>query len=637
MVLDHEIDEWNPGGVSRIWVKLPYLDGNRTQFAMVYGRRAGAVLPTVDPKAVWSMYVGVWHCNETEGDVVHDSTTNALHVTDVNASTASVEDPAYGRMRQCTGDGVGFSGGVVRLAGSASALPRPIADARYFIASGMIKVTGAASTAGIVGKCAWGYEDPNSSVWGWNMNAQNSHTYFTVYGAGNKTMHGTIPNLTSGFVHIAAVFTDTTAYIFANGEYVSKGTIIAASDGSSEPLTLFSRLVGYGDEVRITTGVASSFAADIKTEYLALTRSDFLAHGSVERLDDRRLVKRRYRYHASVTVSNATAATLCDFPVLVRLSPARLGGFSYADCAADGSDIRFVDSSGLVMDHEIDCWNPEGESTFWVKTPVFYGPGTTFDIYWGQRGAAVAATDSAAVWSNTFHAVWHMDRTAGGELRDASGHGLDAAIDSKYSFQSAVAETPTVGDCAFLVSDEKCSDGFTLSGAKSAALKLGSSFSISGMFKASSLLDAKYSAFWVRKQRWDIGNGFQMNMQWNENGKAVYLSGSGNPSAQPELPATLDSQWMHITMSWNGATPSIYVNGSPITVSGSFTAPADDYTQSFCFGGVHGYNDEIRVRKSPASAAWAKSEYESLSRSNFCVFGPAVEYTPRQGLMIIFR
>ena len=80
---------------------------------------------------------------------------------------------------------------------------------------------------------------------------------------------------------------------------------------------------------------------------------------------------------------NATAAgekTATDLPVLVRLSEA-ITGFKYSDLAADGSDLAFgVDDETTVKiyPHEIDTWDPTGESLVWVKVPSV-AAGTSFN------------------------------------------------------------------------------------------------------------------------------------------------------------------------------------------------------------------------------------------------------------------
>ncbi|MGN0846336.1 MAG: hypothetical protein ACI4RA_03000, partial [Kiritimatiellia bacterium] len=62
--------------------------------------------------------------------------------------------------------------------------------------------------------------------------------------------------------------------------------------------------------------------------------------------------------------------TLRDFPVLVRLAEGKMPGFKYDDFhLADGRDLVFLDSEGNIIPHEIDTWNPDGESLIWVCVP----------------------------------------------------------------------------------------------------------------------------------------------------------------------------------------------------------------------------------------------------------------------------
>ena len=65
-------------------------------------------------------------------------------------------------------------------------------------------------------------------------------------------------------------------------------------------------------------------------------------------------------------VGAQSGTTLTDFPVLVKLSTA-INGFSYSDFQlANGGDLRFADSTGKLLPHEVDTWNPSGVSTVWV-------------------------------------------------------------------------------------------------------------------------------------------------------------------------------------------------------------------------------------------------------------------------------
>ena len=76
-VIPHEIDTWNPNGMSLIWVRLPEMN-NGTKFTMCY--RSPLVNPPDDPGNAFERYVGVWHMNEKGDGIVevYDSTTNNL-------------------------------------------------------------------------------------------------------------------------------------------------------------------------------------------------------------------------------------------------------------------------------------------------------------------------------------------------------------------------------------------------------------------------------------------------------------------------------------------------------------------------------------------------------------------------------
>ena len=74
----------------------------------------------------------------------------------------------------------------------------------------------------------------------------------------------------------------------------------------------------------------------------------------------------RPRKAAEITMSGYEgSSTLANFPVLVRISPERIDGFSYADCAEGGADISFVAADGTtLLAHEVDTWDTAGESSY---------------------------------------------------------------------------------------------------------------------------------------------------------------------------------------------------------------------------------------------------------------------------------
>ena len=59
-ILPYEIDTWNPGGESLLWVKVPVFQNGR-RLTVTYGETEADM--TARAAEVWSNYVGVWHMN----------------------------------------------------------------------------------------------------------------------------------------------------------------------------------------------------------------------------------------------------------------------------------------------------------------------------------------------------------------------------------------------------------------------------------------------------------------------------------------------------------------------------------------------------------------------------------------------
>ena len=80
--LAYDIEDWNPGGDSFVWVRVPIIDGssNSDSIWMYYGNNTAP--PGENAEAVWSGdYRGVWHLNEdptpSGGDEMTDSTAHS--------------------------------------------------------------------------------------------------------------------------------------------------------------------------------------------------------------------------------------------------------------------------------------------------------------------------------------------------------------------------------------------------------------------------------------------------------------------------------------------------------------------------------------------------------------------------------
>ena len=122
-----------------------------------------------------------------------------------------------------------------------------------------------------------------------------------------------------------------------------------------------------------------------------------------------------------------SSATLTDFPVLIRLSATR-NAFQYGKCP-NGASLRFSDSEGNLLAHEIDTWNPSGESLVWVKVPSLTAS-TKIVAHYGC--ASPVTVNPKDVWSNGYVGVWHLGEDARPLLNSTSTTGIDFTHSHDY-------------------------------------------------------------------------------------------------------------------------------------------------------------------------------------------------------------
>lgn len=144
-----------------------------------------------------------------------------------------------------------------------------------------------------------------------------------------------------------------------------------------------------------------------------------------------------------VTVSGNTSGStaLNDFPVPVRVrEPEKDGysaysGFEYARAGSDGTMIRFFDSNGDPVEHDVDTWNTHGESLVWVRVPTLTSTTTKLTMCWRRTGSIrIPDNDGTKVWSD-YLGVWHLSKPENGKFADASGNGLDAVVPAGSSVE----------------------------------------------------------------------------------------------------------------------------------------------------------------------------------------------------------
>jgi len=134
---------------------------------------------------------------------------------------------------------------------------------------------------------------------------------------------------------------------------------------------------GYGDSELMTadsvvlaahskSGTIRGTLAAVKVTALTVNPGDY----------DRKMIIRFPGYTGPETLTN--------FPALLKLSDGA-GIFTHADVASPGgADLCFTAGNGTsIIPHEIEKWNPGGESTVWVQVPELRSD-TEIVAYWGN-------------------------------------------------------------------------------------------------------------------------------------------------------------------------------------------------------------------------------------------------------------
>lgn len=118
-------------------------------------------------------------------------------------------------------------------------------------------------------------------------------------------------------------------------------------------------------------------------------------------------------YRMGVRIDSPFAAPLTDVVVAVHFDE----DFEFACSIETAEDLRFVDTDGSRLDHEIDEWTPGEGGLAWVRLPVLEPSGHDVLLYFGNP---TPPDDPVDVWPEAagYRAVLHF----GQDLEDSAGN-----------------------------------------------------------------------------------------------------------------------------------------------------------------------------------------------------------------------
>lgn len=260
----HEIDAWNPDGVSTVWVRLPEMK-NGTSFIMEWGDAdyTGPETPWAKG-AVWDPagYAGVWHMTEASGNVANATSQTGVDGVALDAIPSGARaaysvrsgDAPIGYARDTGAQDVNHDSNGRAFLRVPNYDNLELGDT--FTISGWWKITD------YHGNYDGNHRTRNGRMFSrktsWDMNGgfefalNNSTTVASVAGAasGNNApkvaMNGFANNY-GNWVHMAFVYNGSTATVFVNGVQKASGTISPATDDGLD--------LGIGSNVGNLNGV----------------------------------------------------------------------------------------------------------------------------------------------------------------------------------------------------------------------------------------------------------------------------------------------------------------------------------------------------------------------------------------------
>lgn len=331
---------------------------------------------------------------------------------------------------------------------------------------------------------------------------------------------------------------------------------------------------------------------------------------------------RIWQYRRAVQLNaSGIEEDLIDVPVLVHLTPSRI---SYDKVRTDQRDIRFILPDGRTeLAHEVELWNPSGDSYIWVRIPMIEaGSNTTaFYIYYGNRDPKPAPPPSL-VWSNGYVAVFHLSESTP-PYRDSSPNALLGQVGDVPAGNSLIPPDSAAGFIGRGISYADPAAGFFIY----------PSDTIANIAPLSIMMMVDIAAYgsnqhFINKDKWFLrsrnAGGGELRFQ-------AFMDGSGDFYRDVSAGSDLSSRsWTSYTVVWEETTNisglSILIDGAapnPVTSSSSTGPRQDDAADALVVGNTRwavdaldeAFFDEVRISSVVRSSDWIALQELSLRDS----------------------
>lgn len=324
--------------------------------------------------------------------------------------------------------------------------------------------------------------------------------------------------------------------------------------------------------------------------------------------------------------NTANPNPLTEFPLLVKLHATATDAVNidYNLTQDGGTDVRFTDSNGTLLDHEIELWDESGYSYVWVRIPAIAASSAS-DLIWMyyDHDNAADGHKTESVWSTDYSAVYHLNGTS----QESTANDNVGAITDVVKRAGIVANAGEFNGTSSRInlgSDDSLDDIFAGGGTISAWISPDGS----GENGYGRILDKATGTFGTGQN--GDGWAFQVAGVNGGSGRLIFEHGYSDQAGKWTTPVGSITQgaWQHVVVTFDNSSPStapkIYINGvlQTITVAAAPIGSArSDAALNLTMGNhsaastrtFNGMIDEVRIMGTELSAAQIAAEYANIT------------------------
>ncbi|MHA2294347.1 MAG: DUF2341 domain-containing protein, partial [Candidatus Hodarchaeales archaeon] len=642
--LDHEIEFFDKNSNSShahlvAWVRIPSLSSSSdTIISMYFGNPS--IKSQGNPSGVWDEnYLSVWHLNEEGNETRYDSTSNNNDGTPFNYEG---DEAVLGKI-----------GGSDKLDG--------LDDYIEINKSGSIKGLSQVTFEGWINIDILNGDDQNIYI---ETIQDSGSVRFIVHVTTSNELRfaGRAPDSDSvslwGFIndfeqllttdtwfHVVAVFDSVNDihHLYLNGVEYNTSVSEPALDnvdpltppslGGLEGADLFN---GTIDEFRIST---TSRSLDwITTEYENQNNPDtFYTVGSLETPSPVGNWVYPWLAHRKDLIinSNKVPGSLNNFPLLVHLNDTDLASSSAVQ--DDGDDIAFADDLGNRLDHEIELFNKNynsscSELVAWVRVPNLTNL-TEISMYYGNLMIG-PQENPAGVWDTNFKGVWHLSEdpsASSPQIKDSTSNNNDGT-----TYGSMTSADQVAGKVGGSLDFDGINDYINFS--NDISLNMGSGdFSFEMWFEISTVTGS--TPFGGKGLVGLGGKRYSISMGPNAECSPGQIKGEIDDDSSKEYVKSSvrydDSIWHYVVLVRDGTNLRLYLDGTEIAVEPIGFYGNIDINNSFLLGRLDplierfgGKFDEVRISNVAHSSDWIITSWNNQNNSNSFYSVGGVEKNP---------